>query len=470
MKTRIFLIGTLLYSISLIAYPKTFQERLILTKESHSFYVEDYRIYANPVTKSEDSTDNTKWFKEAGFGMFIHWGLYSIPGGMWKGEPVKDERYINPYAEHIMMLNKIPLSEYAKLADSFNPSDFNAKSIVSYAKNAGMKYLVYTTKHHDGFAMYNSKVSDYNIVKSTPYKKDPLKALSEACEKGGIKLCLYYSLGRDWEDPNAVAREARRNTWDFPDTKGLSYQKYLDDKVRPQIEELLTNYGEIAMMWFDTPELTTLKQSIDLELLVKGVQANCIINTRVGNKVGDIEEMSDNYIPDSNQTKPWESPATMAESFGYSVLDTEEYWKSSDEMIEKLVEIRSKGGNYLLNIGPDGKGAIPSLAIDRLEDMAEWMEVNSEAIHNAVPVRKMKVHNGYFTKSGNNIYVHITEQTYNQKLLLHIDPESVKEVMLLTKTGELKLEFSPTLGQGIIINLPRKLPFSSVSVIKLVSN
>ncbi|MCK5367374.1 MAG: alpha-L-fucosidase, partial [Cyclobacteriaceae bacterium] len=394
--------------------------------------------------------------------------VYSL--GAWKGEPVKDNRYINPYAEHIMMLNKIPITEYAKLADTFNPVDFNAEYIVGLAKKTGMKYLVFTTKHHDGFAMYDSKVSDYNIVKATPYKKDPLKMLAEACKKEGIKLCLYYSLGRDWNEPNAVAKENRRNTWDFPDKTGFSYQKYLDEKVKPQLAELLTNYGDISMIWFDTPEKTTLEQSLDLESFIKTKQSNCIINTRVGNKVGDVDEMSDNYIPESTRTKPWESPATMAESWGYSILDTEEYWKSSDELIEKLVEIRAKGGNYLLNIGPNEKGAVPKLAVERLNDMADWMAVNSQAIYSTLPMEKTKIHNGRITQSGNNIYVHLFEHPHSNTMIIYIDSDGVNNVSLLTKDGETKLNFKPTLGSGIMISLPKKLPFNSVSVIKIETN
>ncbi len=422
---------------------------------------------AIPLKNTDDCVDNTKWFREAGIGMFIHWGLYSIPAGMWDGEPVNDERYINPYAEHIMLLKQIPLAEYSRLADGFNPTDFDAEYIVDLAIKAGMKYIVFTTKHHEGFAMFDSKVSDYNIVKATPYKKDPLKSLSEACKKEGIKLCLYYSLGRDWENPDAVAREQRRNIWDFPDTSGLSYQKYLDDKVKPQIRELLSNYGDIGIFWFDTPEMTSLKQSIDLELFIKRLQPNCIINTRIGNKIGDFSEMSDNYIPETTQTKPWECPATMAESWGYSVLDTKEYWKSSDELIEKLVDIRAKGGNYLLNIGPDAKGAIPKLAVERLNDIAEWMAVNSQAIYNTSPVKKMKMHNGYFTQSGNNIYVHLHEQPDSETLLLFINPDNVNNVLLLTEKGEIQLSYKPTLGNGIMISMPKTLPFNSISVVKI---
>ena len=418
-----------------------------------------------PLKKADEISDKTKWFREAGFGMFIHWGLYSIPAGVWDNKPIGDERYINPLAEHIMLLKKIPVKEYAALANSFNPTDFDADKIVKMAKSSGVKYITFTSKHHDGFAMYDSKVSSYNIVTATPYKKDPLKALAEACKKEGIKLCLYYSLGRDWENKNAVSREARRNYWDFPDTIGLSYEKYLNEKVKPQLQELLSNYGEIAMIWFDTPELTTQKQSISLELFVKQIQPNCIINTRAGNEIGDIIEMGDNKIPENENTKPWECPATMAESWGYSVLDTKEYWKSSDEMIEKLVEIRSKGGNYLLNVGPNAKGDIPELAKERMSNISKWMAVNSEAIYNTNPVSN-SIYNTYLTQNDTHIYIFI-KNSFEKYLLMYINPKSIKKITLLTQKGEQSISYKASAGKGIIIDIPKKLPFSSLSVLKI---
>jgi alpha-L-fucosidase len=420
-----------------------------------------------PLKAQAECTDPTAWFKEAGLGMFIHWGLYSEAAGMWDGKPISDERYINPYCEHIMLLNEIPNQEYARLAETFHPTSFDADAIVRAAKAAGMKYIVYTTKHHDGFAMYDSQVSDYNIVQRTPYRQDPLRLLSEACRREGVRLCLYYSLGRDWAEADAVSREARRNYWDFPDTTGLSYQRYLDRKVKPQLHELLTNYGPVSMVFFDTPELTTLKQSIDLELFIKRIQPNCIINTRAGNDVGDIVEMADNVIPVQKDRKPWECPATMAESWGYSVLDTEEYWKSSAELIEKLVEIRTKGGNYLLNIGPDGAGRVPKLATTRLKDIAQWMEVNAEAVYGVQPTSdKISIHNGYVAQKGDCLYLYVRPQS-QKHLLLYIDPKSVAKVSLLTPKGEKAVKFHAAYGHGICITLPSKLPCSPLSVIKV---
>lgn len=421
-----------------------------------------------PLRPIEECPDNTQWFREAGMGLFIHWGLYSAAAGLWDGSPVKDERYVNPYAEHIMLLNRIPLKEYGRLADDFNPTAFDADAIVAMAKQAGMKYIVYTTKHHDGFAMYDSKVSDFNIVKATPYKKDPLKMLADACKREGIRLCLYYSLGRDWEDANAVSREPRRNSWDYPDVTGLSYQKYLDRKVKPQLQELLTRYGEISMVWFDTPELTTLKQSIDLELFIKRIQPGCIINTRVGNGVGDVVEMSDNTIPNRKSLKPWECPATMAESWGYSVLDTEEYWKSADELIERLVEIRSKGGNYLLNIGPDGRGEVPGLALSRMKELSQWMAVNAEAVHGTSPADQT-IYDGYVSQKDDCIYLFVKDKK-QKNLLLYINPEAVESVSLLTARGEKALNYHATYGNGISIQLPSKMPSRTLSVIKVKKN
>ncbi len=418
-----------------------------------------------PLKKTNEITDNTKWFREAGFGMFIHWGLYSIPAGIWDSKPIKDDRYINPLAEHIMLLNKIPKKTYATLANQFNPVNFDAIKIVKMAKAAGVKYICFTTKHHDGFAMYDSKTSPFNIVKATPFQKDHLLDLADACKKEGIKLCLYYSLGRDWEDANAISREARRNNWDFPDTTGLSYEKYLNEKVKPQLQELLTKYGDIAMIWFDTPELTTLKQSISLELFVKQLQPNCLINTRAGNNVGDVIEMEDNKIPEKENTKPWECPATMAESWGYSVLDTKEYWKSSDELIEKLVEIRSKGGNYLLNVGPDKMGNIPALAKDRMNDISKWMSVNKEAIYSTKPITN-KIYNTYLTQNNTHIFLFIKKNT-DKHILMYVDPKTINKITMLTQNGELPVFYKPSMGKGIVITIPTNLPFSSLSVLKI---
>lgn len=335
-----------------------------------------------PLKPKEAVKDRLERWREARFGMFIHWGLYAIPGGICKGDTIKhDGRFPNPYCEHIMYQARILIAEYKTLADKFNPQNFNAEAVVRMAKNTGMKYIVFTSKHHDGFAMYNSDISGYNIVDATPFGRDPLKELSEACKKENIKLGIYYSVGRDWHHPDAISK--RTNDWDFQDSANRNYQKYLDEKVKPQLEEILSNYGKIAILWFDTPEQTTLKQSIDLELFVKRLQPEIIVNTRVGNKVGDYKEMRDNRYPESSMNIDWETPATMAKSWGYSQFDTEKYWKDTDELLKNLLNSVSHGGNYLLNIGPDALGNVLIFAIERLEQIAAWMKINGEAVYGA---------------------------------------------------------------------------------------
>ncbi len=325
--------------------------------------------------------NNMCWFRDAKFGLFIHWGLYSQAAGEWKGHPTKG-------GEHFMLYERIPLKEYATLAHDFNPVKFDATKWVKAAKQAGMKYLVYTTKHHDGFAMYNSACSDYNIVKCTPFAKDPLKELTEACKKEGIKLGLYYSLGRDWEDPdvptNWPVKAGRSNTWDYPDEDSKQLPAYIERKVKPQLKELLTNYGEIAIMWFDTPELVTRQQSRELRDLIHSLQPNCIINSRIGNGLGDYSIVEQKLSDDIND-KPWEACLTMGKNWGYSRYDT--IYKKPDVLIRNLADIVSKGGNLLLNIGPDPTGLFPKQTEMPLQTLQAWLKTNGESIYGTLPWR-----------------------------------------------------------------------------------
>lgn len=239
-----------------------------------------------------------KWFHEARFGMFIHWGVYSVPAGEWKGKPTTF------FGEWIMQREKIPVTEYEKLTAQFNPMKFNADEWVKVAKDAGMKYIVITSKHHDGFAMFGSAVSKFNIVEATPFKRDPLKELSVACQKAGIRLCFYYSHARDWHEPDGAD-----NTWDFPVER--NFQKYFDGKVKPQVRELLTNYGPISTMWFDTPIMITKEQCQELIALVHQLQPDCLVNGRVGFGLGDYEIPTDNQVETDNASQDWEACVTM---------------------------------------------------------------------------------------------------------------------------------------------------------------
>ena len=315
------------------------------------------------------------WWTDARFGMFIHWGLYAQEGCTYKGQ---DGR-----SEHMMRILKIPLADYTQIATVFNPVKFNADEWVTTAKNAGMKYMVITSKHHDGFAMFDSPSHDFNIVKLTPWKRDPIKELAKACAKQGLKFGVYYSLGRDWADPDVPTRNGfRSNTWDYPDEDKKDFAKYFERKVKPQIRELLTQYGPIGVLWFDTPEGITVAQSRELIALIHSLQPDCIINARVGNRLGDYA-VSEQKIPDSGDVQPWETCMTMNGAWGYHLGD--ENWKSTAMLVRNLVDIASKGGNFLLNVGPTGEGIISTGAVTHLKEVGDWMKVNGAAVYGTGP-------------------------------------------------------------------------------------
>ena len=339
-------------------------------------------------------------FNDAKYGMFIHWGLYSIPGGIWKGK--KMEELKGPkVAEWIQFAADIPRDEYAELATQFNPINFDAEAIAKLAKDAGMKYIVITSKHHDGFAMYDSKVSDYDIVDATPYKKDVVQELYDACKKYGIDFGLYYSHNIDWMDGNdcglseyiasggelhdRVKRKAGVNTWDpSPNT----FSEYLEDKAYPQVKEILTKFPDMTTLWYDYPHYVTPEQSLEFYKIAYDLQPNMLVNSRVGNDLGDFDIPGDNKIPQDHLaiTKPWQTVGTTNNSWGYNSYDND--WKSVKELLFWLTEIVSKGGNYMLNIGPDSLGDVPMQSVNNLLEVGKWLDVNGEAIYNT---RKWKI-------------------------------------------------------------------------------
>src|SRR4030095_4847250 len=304
-----------------------------------------------------------RWFREARFGMFIHWGLYAVPAGEWSG------KLIPGLGEWIMNRAKIPVAEYEQLAPRFNPVKFNAEEIVSLAKNAGMKYIVITSKHHDGFAMYHSQVSKFNIVDATPFKRDPLKELAAAAQNAGIKLCFYYSQTQDWHEPDAVG-----NDWDFPDDTKKNFQKYLDEKVKPQVTEILSNYRPIGLIWFDTPRNITMEQSQQLVDLVHRIQPDTLVSGRVGHGLGDYDSAGDNQISRARAERIWETPVTINDTWGFKSYD--QNWKPVPILVRQLVQVISQGGNYLLNVGPTAEGVIPQPSVERLTQVGDWLRVN----------------------------------------------------------------------------------------------
>ncbi|MCK5803030.1 MAG: alpha-L-fucosidase, partial [Lentisphaeria bacterium] len=284
-----------------------------------------------------DSTCNRlDWWREARFGMFIHWGLYAVPAGTWNGERIPS------LGEWIMRNARIPIPEYEALADQFNPLKFDAEQWVLLAKQAGMKYIVITSKHHDGFCLFRSASNPYNIVDRTPYGRDPMKALAEACARHGLKLCFYYSQSQDWHAPGGAghweeADGANWKNWNAYPGRPEAFQAYLDEVVKPNLKELLTQYGAIGLIWFDTPVCISTEQSEDLRDYVHELQPECIVSGRVGNDLGDYGSMGDNQIPCGRVQGDWETPATLNDTWGYK--DYDDNWKTVDELLFLLVEL-----------------------------------------------------------------------------------------------------------------------------------
>lgn len=315
-----------------------------------------------------------KWFKEAQFGMMAHWGLYTLLGGEWNGKSGK-----HPYGEWIMHSEKIPLKQYAALAKAFNPLLFNPKEWMMRARDAGMKYFVFTSKHHDGFAMYHSRVSKYNVVDATPFKRDVVEELAEACRDTGLKLGLYYSQDLDWSDPNGGGEkneEGRRvwgnlnwrNSWDWPGTENYDFSEYFENKCKGQVREILTQYGDLCLIWFDVPSTVVKSQCLELRDMVRKYQPGCLINGRLGFDLGDYTTPGDNAVAEKTEAgKLYETVGTMNDSWGYRPTDTK--YKSVKKILEIKELCRKKGSNYMLNIGPDPLGRIPVGGIQILDGL-----------------------------------------------------------------------------------------------------
>jgi len=269
---------------------------------------------------------------------------------------------------------QIPVPEYEKLAARFNPVKFDARKWVKVARDAGMKYIVITSKHHDGFAMFDSPSSDYDIADRTPWGRDPMAALARECRKAGIKLCFYYSQSQDWHDPDAMG-----NRWYYTDEEKKDFAAYLRRKCIPQLKELLTQYGPIGLIWFDTPHQITRAQSLALKRLVHRLQPKCLVSGRIGNNVGDYGSLGDNQHPAGRVRGEWETPCTINDTWGFKTNDHN--WKSVDQLVRLLVNCAAKGVNYLLNVGPTAEGVIPQPSIDRLAGVGKWLKKNGEAIY-----------------------------------------------------------------------------------------
>ncbi len=391
-----------------------------------------------------------KWWREAKFGMFIHWGVYSVPAGKYKDT--------DNHGEWIMCTAKIPMAEYKDYTKRFNPVKFNAEAWVKIAKAAGQKYIVITSKHHDGFAMFQSKTSDYNIYDATPFKRDPLKELAAACEKEGIKLGFYYSQAQDW---GHVGGAASRGHWD-PAQDG-DFDAYLDKVAVPQVKEILTNYGQFpAVLWFDTPATMTPERAAKFFPLLK-TRPDLIINNRLGGGFKGDTETPEQFIPANGfPGRDWETCMTLNGHWGYCQSDTN--WKSADDLIRKLAEVASKGGNYLLNVGPTSEGEIPAPCVEILKKVGDWMKVNSESIYGTTGGPFSYLSWGRASRKDHKLFLHVHQWPANGVLRVPL-ANKVSNAALLVSPGK-KLE-TKTEGNLVLISVPATAPDAVDSVITL---
>jgi alpha-L-fucosidase len=424
-----------------------------------------------------------QWWREARFGMFIHWGLYSIPAGTWDGKQIPG------IGEWIMNNASIHVADYKALAGQFDPTGFSAHDIVALAKSAGMKYIVITSKHHDGFAMFDSKADPFNIVAATPFKRDPLKELATEARAQGLKLGFYYSQDQDWTAPGGAAvlhgnHDPVTHHWDK--AQDGSFADYLHTKSIPQIKEILSNYGDFpAVLWFDTPTKDMTPELAGEIVSVLNQHPNLIWNNRLGGGYKGDTETPEQFIPAQGYPgRDWESCMTMNDTWGYKSYDTN--FKSTETLLRNLIDIASKGGNYLLNIGPDSHGIVPQPEVERLQAMGKWLAVNGEAIYGSQPTlfggeagsfdasgekdkrgqpKFMPAWNWRSTTKADKIYLEIFAWPTAR---FHLDkmPRTVTNAYLLADPAHAPLKFTQKAG-AVDITLPAAAPDPIASVVVL---
>lgn len=308
------------------------------------------------------------WWREARFGAFIHWGLYALPDRWAAAYPATiDHHWTQEWVQHV---RRIPRDIYAQAAVGFHAAKFDPAAWARLFRDAGQRYVVLTAKHHDGFCLFSTATTPFNSVEATPCGHDVVGELAAACRAEGLRFGVYYSQTQDWHHP-----DGHGNDWDF-DPARKDFAHYLEHYVKPQLDELLTNYGELAILWFDTPMIMTAEQSADLRAFVHERQPDCLVCGRIGNGLGDYATTRDNQYLRADVGMDWECPATMNNTWGFRASD--QSWKSVDELRENLLVVWRTGGNYLLNVGPDGDGVIPDPSAARLRALGAWLREHPE--------------------------------------------------------------------------------------------
>ncbi len=419
---------------------------------------------------AEARAERMEWFKDARFGMFIHWGVYAVHGGTYQGAPVRG------ISEWIMHRAGIPVEDYEEYARMFNPRFFDAEQWVDIAAEAGMKYIVITSKHHDGFALWDSQVSDWDIMDASPFRRDILKELAEACAARGIRLCFYHSI-MDWHHPDAQG--INYPNYNDPGRTNPNFPDYVANYMKPQLKELLEGYGPIGILWFDGEWISdyTTEMGKDVYQFVRELQPEIIINNRVdkgrqgmagldreGDFAGDYGT-PEQEIPDTGlKGVDWESCMTMNDSWGWKAPD--QNWKSAEHLIQNLIDIVSKGGNYLLNVGPTHEGLIPQPSVERLQVMGAWLQANGESIYGATASPFEKPSWGRYTRKGNTLYAHIFDWPTEGFLYVpYMEQAPEFSQATLLPTGKV-LEVDRG-DKGLVVKLPKVHKESPATVIRL---
>jgi alpha-L-fucosidase len=395
-----------------------------------------------------------KLFDEGNFAMFIHWGLFSQLGGVWN-----DTTYYG-IGEWIMnpRMAGIPVAEYMKLTSTFNPVDFDANAVAQLAKDAGMKHIIITSKHHEGFAMFKSG-HPFNIVDATPFGRDPMKELSMACNEMGLGFGFYYSHNQDWTAPGGSGGPKVN-----PDGTPATFENYFYSKCKPQVKEICTNYGELDFVWFDTPGRMPKEFVVELAEMVRELQPNAMLCSRIGHGMGDYASKGDMEVPPRNMEGLWETCDTNNDSWAFAWYDNN--FKSPKEILHRLVATVGRGGSYLFNVGPDSKGNIPVIGQKFLREAGAWIKKYPQVIYNAGPSPwGHALPWGDVTTNGNSMYLSVFEWPQSGKLYLPGLTSDIKSAVLLGSESK-EVSFSKQNG-WTVFDLPHAPADAPASVIEV---